>query len=82
MAIYRMLQGAAFGPEGIEAMTTAYEDALQELKLTDRCDPLTEVPFGLSVGQARGQPHGLGPGSGELNCRGSFFSGLIFERPH
>jgi hypothetical protein len=31
MAIYRMLQGAAFG--------TAYEDALQELKLTDRSDP-------------------------------------------
>jgi hypothetical protein len=39
MAIYRMLQGAAFSPEGIKAMTTAYEDALQELKLTDRSDP-------------------------------------------
>jgi hypothetical protein len=29
--------------QGIKAMTTAYEDALQELKLTDRSDPLTEV---------------------------------------
>lgn len=43
MAIYRLLQHAAFGPEEIERMTTAYEDALRELRLSDRTDPLTEI---------------------------------------
>lgn len=43
MAIYRLLQKSAFGPEEIERMTTAYEDALQVLGLTDRADPLTEI---------------------------------------
>jgi hypothetical protein len=43
MAIYGMLQGAAFGPEAVKAMTTAYEGVLQELKLSDRSDPLTEI---------------------------------------
>lgn len=43
MAIYRLLQKSAFGPEEIERMTTAYEDALRVLGLTDRADPLTEI---------------------------------------
>jgi hypothetical protein len=43
MAIYRLLQKSAFGPEEIERMTTAYEDALRILGLTDRADPLTEI---------------------------------------
>lgn len=43
MAIYRLLQRSAFGPEEIERMTTAYEDALRVLGLTDRADPLTEI---------------------------------------
>ena len=43
MAIYRLLQKSAFGPEEIERMTTAYEDALRVLGLTDRSDPLTEI---------------------------------------
>jgi hypothetical protein len=33
MAIYRLLQEPAFGPELIGSMTTAYEDALRELEL-------------------------------------------------
>jgi len=43
MAIYRLLQKSAFGPEEIERMTTAYEDALRVLGLTDRADPMTEI---------------------------------------
>jgi hypothetical protein len=43
MAIYGMMQGAAFGPETVKAMTKAYEGALQELKLRDRSDPLTRI---------------------------------------
>jgi hypothetical protein len=33
----------AFEPEAITAMTTAYEDILRTLNLTDRQDPLTEI---------------------------------------
>jgi hypothetical protein len=43
MAIYRVLQEAAFGPEAVKAMTTAYEEVLKELKLTDRSDTLAEI---------------------------------------
>jgi hypothetical protein len=43
MAIYRLLQKSAFGPDEIERMTTAYEDALRVLGLTDRADRLTEI---------------------------------------
>jgi hypothetical protein len=43
MAIYRVLREAAFGPEAVKAMTTAYEGVLKELKLTDRSDALAEI---------------------------------------
>src|SRR4051794_39161470 len=43
VAIYRMLDGLAFGPEDVKAMTTAYEAVLIVLGLTDRADPMTEV---------------------------------------
>jgi hypothetical protein len=43
VAIYRLLQNSAFGPEEIERMTTAYEDALRALGLTNRADPITEI---------------------------------------
>jgi len=43
MAIYRLLQNSAFGPDEINFMTTAYEDALRALGLTDRADPMTEI---------------------------------------
>jgi hypothetical protein len=43
MAIYRLLKFSAFDPEEITCMTTAYEDALRVLQLTDRQDPLTEL---------------------------------------
>ena len=43
MAIYRVLQNAAFNPERIELVAKAYEDALRSLNLIDRSDPLTEL---------------------------------------
>jgi hypothetical protein len=43
MAIYRLLQSSAFEPEAITMMTTAYEEALRVLGLTDRQDPITEI---------------------------------------
>jgi hypothetical protein len=43
MAIYRLLQNSAFGPDEIRCMTTAYEDALRILGLADRTDPVTEI---------------------------------------
>jgi len=43
MAIYRLLQYAAFGPEEIGIITSAYEDALVILKIADRSDPITET---------------------------------------
>ena len=43
MAIYRLLQNAAFDDRTVQAMTTAYEAALQELGLVDRADPVTEI---------------------------------------
>ena len=43
MPIYRLLQNQAFGPEVINAMTTAFEDILRLLRLTDRTDPLATL---------------------------------------
>jgi hypothetical protein len=43
MAIYRILQNSPLGPEDIENLVSAYEQALSELGLKDRNDPLTEM---------------------------------------
>jgi hypothetical protein len=43
MAIYQLLQGAAFDDSAVSAMTTAYEAALRELGLVNRNDPCTEI---------------------------------------
>jgi hypothetical protein len=43
MAIYRLLQQAAFSPEDIGRMTAAFEAALRLLRLRDRTDPITEI---------------------------------------
>jgi hypothetical protein len=42
MAIYRLLQRSAFGPEETKRLGEAYEFALVQLELKDRDDPLTE----------------------------------------
>jgi hypothetical protein len=43
MPIVRLLEGEAFGPEAIEAITKAFEGAPSALELVDRTDPLTEL---------------------------------------
>jgi hypothetical protein len=43
MAIYRLLEEAAFDQADIERMAAAYEAALKLLRLVDRTDPLTEM---------------------------------------
>ncbi|HTV27222.1 MAG TPA: hypothetical protein VMF32_05540 [Xanthobacteraceae bacterium] len=43
MAIYRLLQNAVFGPEDVQRLSTAYENALRALELTDRSDPITQI---------------------------------------
>jgi hypothetical protein len=42
VAIYRLLQKSAFGPEDTKRMGDAYELALIQLELKNRYDPLTE----------------------------------------
>jgi hypothetical protein len=42
VAIYRLLQNSAFGPEDIERMVAAYDEALRTLSLANRTDPVTE----------------------------------------
>ena len=42
MPIRRLLQGRVFEPEVVNAMVTAFEETLRELKLTNREDPLVE----------------------------------------
>ena len=43
MAIYRLLQDAAFDPEAVTAMTAAYEEAFRKLGLSDRGHPVAEL---------------------------------------
>jgi hypothetical protein len=43
MAIYRLLQNSAFGPEDISPLVAAYENCLRILGRTDRSDPVTEL---------------------------------------
>jgi hypothetical protein len=38
-----LLQNHVFDPDTIAVMVTAFEDALRELRLTDRADPATEL---------------------------------------
>ena len=43
MAIYRLLQNSAFGPDDIQRLATAYEYALRALELKNRDDPITQI---------------------------------------
>lgn len=43
MAIYRIFEKSAFEPEDVKRLGDAYEQALKELKLNNRLDPLTET---------------------------------------
>ena len=41
--INKLAAEAAFGPDEIAFLASAYEAALQQLRLTDRTDPVTEL---------------------------------------
>jgi hypothetical protein len=43
MAIYRLIAAGAFDPQAVKVMTAVYEDALIDLKITRRDDPITLV---------------------------------------
>jgi hypothetical protein len=43
MAIYRLLQHAAFGPEDVARLTEAYEATLKKLNLAEGNDALNET---------------------------------------
>jgi hypothetical protein len=43
MAIYRLVQDLAIDADDTERLTSAYEAALQLLRLKDRTDPITEL---------------------------------------
>ena len=43
MAIYRSIANGSFGPDEIKVMTAAYEDALIDLRVANRDDPITEL---------------------------------------
>jgi hypothetical protein len=43
MAIYKLIANGSFGPQEIEAMSAAYENALIDLGITNRDDLVTEL---------------------------------------
>lgn len=43
MAIHRLLENSAFGPEEIERLVLAYEKVLAALSLKSRDDPATRI---------------------------------------
>jgi hypothetical protein len=43
MAIYKLITNGSFGPQEIEAMSAAYENALIDLGITNRDDLITEL---------------------------------------
>ena len=42
MAIYKLIANGSFGPDEIKVMTEAYENALIDLGIANRDDPVTE----------------------------------------
>jgi hypothetical protein len=43
MPIYKMLEKQAYGPEEISILSSAFEETLRSLGLTDRTDPVTDL---------------------------------------
>ena len=43
MSIGPLLEGAAFSPEDVVVLTTAFEDCLRALKVVDRKDPVVTL---------------------------------------
>ena len=61
MAIYRLLEQSAFGPDEISRMTAAYEECLRVLRLVDGADPITELLAKYIIEAAQtGEREGMG----------------------
>jgi hypothetical protein len=43
MPIRRLLAGSTLGPDEIEILSVAFDEALRSLNLVDRSDPLTDM---------------------------------------
>jgi hypothetical protein len=43
VAIYRILQSSAFGPEAINRIAKAYEDVLRKVQLNEQDGPVGEI---------------------------------------
>jgi hypothetical protein len=43
MPIRRLLAGSTLGPDEIETLSVAFDEALRSLNLVDRSDPLTDM---------------------------------------
>jgi hypothetical protein len=69
--ILRLLQGRVFEPEVVNAMVTAFEDVLCELKLTDRGDPIVERVAKISL-NVRNAGCATRPTFGIARCRPSW----------
>jgi signal recognition particle GTPase len=58
MPIRRLLEGSGLGPEEVENLCRAYDDALQALHLVDRNDPIAEMVARkvIEIGKNGGDP--------------------------
>jgi hypothetical protein len=43
VAIYQLIRTLSLDPEEVEKLTTAYENALTKLQLSNRTDPITTI---------------------------------------
>lgn len=58
MPIRRLLEGSGLGPDEVENLARAYDDALHALHLVDRNDPIAEMVARkiIEVGRDGGDP--------------------------
>ena len=58
MPIRRLLEGSGLGPDEVECLCRAYENALHTLHLVDRNDPVTEIVARkiIEIGKSGGDP--------------------------
>jgi hypothetical protein len=43
MTVHRLIQNSAFNQDDIERLSSAYEDALRALHISDRDDPINQI---------------------------------------
>jgi hypothetical protein len=53
MSVQQLIKQQSFGPDEINVLSTAFEEALRELKLVDRTDPATQLVAKRIIGLAQ-----------------------------